>query len=146
MTSVPSSPCLNCRGVPATHRYNPNHPALQSRSYLPFKCLIFLFRHHLPESRSQGISLKGWEVSVSNDAASQFSWTVCLFQALDSLLYFYKSIRSEVWHFQFLLTQIYCLHKSLLSFKQSFCFSSTLRIVFTLTCDYIVTHAHIWAA
>ena len=29
--SVPSSPCLNCRGVPATHRYNPNHPTLQSQ-------------------------------------------------------------------------------------------------------------------
>ena len=29
--SVPSSPCLNCRVVPATHRYNPNRPALQSQ-------------------------------------------------------------------------------------------------------------------
>lgn len=29
--SVPFSPCLNCRSVPATHRYNPNHPALQSQ-------------------------------------------------------------------------------------------------------------------
>ena len=29
--SVPSSPCLNCRGVPATHRYNPNRPALHSQ-------------------------------------------------------------------------------------------------------------------
>ena len=65
---------------------------------------------------------------------------------LDSLLYFYKSIRSEVWHFQFPLTQIYCLHASLLSFKQSFCFSGSLRIVFTLTSDYFVTRAYIWAA
>ena len=69
-----------------------------------------------------------------------------LFQALGSLLYFDKSIRSEVWHFQFPLTHIYCLHKSLLPFKQSFCFSGSLRIVFTLTCDYIVTRAYIWAA
>ena len=97
-------------------------------------------------SSSQGINLKGWAVLASNDAASQFSWTACLFQALDSLLYFDKSIRSEVWHFQFPLTQIYCLHKSLLSFKQSFCFSGSPRIVFTLTCDYIVTRAYIWAA
>ena len=34
--------------------------------------------------------------SVGDEAASQFSWTDCLFQAYDSLLYFYKSIRSEV--------------------------------------------------
>ena len=30
------------------------------------------------------------------EAASRVSWTACLFQAYDSLLYFYKSIRSEV--------------------------------------------------
>ena len=35
-------------------------------------------------------------VSERFEAASQFSWTSCLFQAYDSLLYFYKSIRSEV--------------------------------------------------
>ena len=72
--------------------------------------------------------------------------TTCLFQASGFLLYFDKSIRSEVWHFQFPLTQIYCLHKSLLPFKQSFCFRGCLRIVFALTCDYIVTRAYIWAA
>ena len=33
---------------------------------------------------------------------------------------------------------------SLLPFKQSSCFSDSLRIVFT--CDYIVTHAYVWAA
>ena len=76
----------------------------------------------------------------------QLSWTACLFQALGFLLYFDKSIRSEVWHFQFPLTQIYCLHKSLLPFKQSFCFRGCLRIVFALTCDYIVTRDYIWAA
>ena len=57
-----------------------------------------------------------------------FLWTACLFQAYDSLLYFYKSIRSEVWYFQFPLTQIYFLHKSLLLFKQSSCFSDSLGI------------------
>ena len=67
-----------------------------------------------------------------NEAASQFSWTACLFQAYESLLYFYKSIRSEVWHFQFPLTQIYYVHKSLLLFKQSFCFSDSLGISFTI--------------
>ena len=33
---------------------------------------------------------------------------------------------------------------SLLPFKQSSCFSNFLKIVFT--CDYIVTHAYVWAA
>ena len=33
---------------------------------------------------------------------------------------------------------------SLLPFKQSSCLSDSLRIVFT--CDYIVTHAYVWAA
>ena len=33
---------------------------------------------------------------------------------------------------------------SLLPFKQSSCFSNSLRIMFT--CDYIVTHAYVWAA
>ena len=33
---------------------------------------------------------------------------------------------------------------SLLPFKQSSCFSDSLRILFA--CDYIVTHAYVWAA
>ena len=33
---------------------------------------------------------------------------------------------------------------SFLPFKQSSCFSNSLRIVFT--CDYIVTHGYVWAA
>ena len=41
---------------------------------------------------------------------------------------FTKNIRPEVWHFQFPLSQIYYLHKSLLLFKQSSCFSDSLRI------------------
>ena len=70
-------------------------------------------------------------VSERFEAASQFSWTSCLFQAYDSLLYFYKSIRSEVWYFQFPLTQICCLHKSLLPFKRSFCLSDSLIYFFS---------------
>ena len=106
----------------------------------------------LPESSSssQGISLKGWAVSAENDVYSDPRCrTACLFQASGSLLYFDKSIRSEVWHFQFPLTQIYCLQKSLLPFKQSSCFreSALLSIIYFLlcvlylTCDFIVTHA-----
>ena len=56
---------------------------------------------------------------AENDVASDGRFgTACLFQASGSLLYFDKSIRSEVWHFQFPLTQIYFLHKTLLPFKQ----------------------------
>ena len=61
-----------------------------------------------------------------SDTTEWLNWTE------DFLLYFYKSIRSEVGHFQFLLTQIYYLHKSLLPFKQSSCFSDSLRISFTI--------------
>ena len=68
-----------------------------------------------------------WET----EAASQFSWTACLFQAYDSLLYFYKSIRSEVWYFQPPLTQIFCLHKSLFPLKRSFCLSDSLIYFFS---------------
>ena len=85
----------------------------------------------LPESSSssQGISLKGWAVLAKNDVASDSRYrTTCLFQASGLLLYFDKSIRSEVWHFQFPLIQIYYVHKSLLLFKQSSCFNDSLRI------------------
>ena len=48
---------------------------------------------------------------------------------LKSLFYtFTKNIRPEVWHFQFPLSQIYYLHKSLLLFKESSCFSDSLGI------------------
>ena len=51
-------------------------------------------------SRSQGISLKGWTVSAGYVVASDSNYrTTCLFQASGFLLYFDKSIRSEVWHF-----------------------------------------------
>ena len=58
----------------------------------------------VPESSasSQGISLKGWAVSADNAVASDSRYgTACLFQASGFHLYFDKSIRSEVWHFQF---------------------------------------------
>ena len=49
-------------------------------------------------------------MSVENDAASDSrGGTACLFQASGLLLYFDKSIRSEVLHFQLSLTQIYYL-------------------------------------
>ena len=66
----------------------------------------------VPESSSssQGISLKRWAVLAENDAASDSRCRpACLFQASGLLLYFDKSIRSTVLHFQFTLTQIYCL-------------------------------------
>ena len=56
----------------------------------------------LPDSSSssQGISLKGWVVSADNDVASDSRCgATCLFQALGFLLYFDKSIRSEVLDF-----------------------------------------------
>ena len=46
-----------------------------------------------PGIQPEGVSGVG---ERETEAASQFSWTACLFQAYDSLLYFYKSIRSEV--------------------------------------------------
>ena len=49
-----------------------------------------------PGIQPEGVSGVG---ERETEAASQFSWTACLFQAYDSLLYFYKSIRSEVWYF-----------------------------------------------
>ena len=67
--SVPSSPCLNCRGVPATHRYNPNSPMLQSQITYPS---VSLFGRHLLESSSssQGINLKRWTVSAMRQPLS----------------------------------------------------------------------------
>ena len=54
---------------------------------------------------------------VGHEAASQFSFGLPLYFKFKILLYFYKNIRSEAWHFQFPLTQIYYLHKSLLLFR-----------------------------
>ena len=54
--SVPSSPCLNCRGVPATHRYNPNCPALQSQiTYL----LVSLFGLWSPALAARNSTWRG---------------------------------------------------------------------------------------
>ena len=80
----------------------------------------------------QGFNLKSWTVSANETASQLFFWTGSLFQAYDSVLYFYKSIRPEVWYFQFPLTQIYYLYKSLLLFKQSSCFSDSLGISFAI--------------
>ena len=74
----------------------------------------------VPESSSSspGINLKGWAVSVDSDVASDSRCRdICLFQTSGFLLYFDKSIRSEVW----------------LSFPHP--------DLLYLTCDYIVTHA-----
>ena len=49
-------------------------------------------------------------MSAENDAASDSRCgTACLFQASGLLLYFDKSIRTEVSDFQLPVTQIYCL-------------------------------------
>ena len=117
---------------------------MQTKNFRTYKLGSKKEEKPVPESSSssQGIRLKGWTVLVGNDVPSDSRYgTTCLFQASGSLLYFLKSIRSEVWHFQFPLTQIIV---SLLPFKQSSCFSYSLRIVFT--CDYIVAHVYVWAA
>ena len=54
---------------------------------------------------------------VGDEAASQFSFGLPVYFKFKILLYFYKNIRPEVWHFQFPLSQIYYLHKSLLLFR-----------------------------
>ena len=56
------------------------------------------------------------------------------------LLYFDKSIRTEVSHFQLPDTQIYCLLVALQTVPASAILSESF------TCDYIVTHAYVWAA
>ena len=123
------------------------HTRLVAQKSCGLNLLFLIITVPESSSSSQGISLKRWAVLAENDAASDSRYgTICLFQALASLLYFEKNIKSEVWHFQFPLTQIYYLHKTLLPFKQSFCFIDSLRILFTLICDYIVTHANVWAA
>ena len=121
----------------ATHSFLPGTMLLEAVSEENKR-----IRCQSPAPAARGISLKGWAVLAGNDVASDSRYgTTCLFQASGSLLHFFKSIRSEVWHFQFPLTQIIV---SLLPFKQSFCFRDSLRIVFT--CDDIVTHAYLWAA
>ena len=65
---------------------------------------------HLSESSSssQGISLKRWAVLVESDVASDSRYGIHVyFKHQVFFLYFDKSIRSEVLHFQLPLTQIY---------------------------------------
>ena len=101
---------------------------------LPKVYFYFEFEKHCcwsPAPAARDSTWRGEWCWWETEAASQFSWTACLFQAYDSLLYFYKSIRSEVWYFQFPLTQICCLHKSLLPLKMSFCLSDSLIYFFS---------------
>ena len=94
----------------------------------PWPCVWFKSAN-VPESSSssQGFNLKRWPV-LANETASQVFLDCLFISSLYSLLYFYKNISPEVWHFQFPLSQIYCLHKSLLLFKQSSCFRDSLGI------------------
>ena len=81
-------------------------------------------------------------MSAGNDVASDLGFgTTCLFQTSGLLLYFFKRIRSEVFHFQLPLTQIYYL---LVALQTEFLLQRFSQNVFT--CDYIVTHAYVWAA
>ena len=66
---------------------------LFTASFLSFSAGVQLQQ---PGIQPEGVSGVG---ERETEAASQFSWTACLFQAYDSFLYFYKSIRSEVWYF-----------------------------------------------
>ena len=74
-----------------------SHPYMTTGKTIAFTRRTFVGKvMSIPESssRSQGISLKGWAVLASD---SKYR-TLCLFQASDFLLYFDKSMRSEVWH------------------------------------------------
>ena len=104
-------------------------------------------------SSSQGISLKGWGVPADNDVASDSRCgATCLFQASGFLLYFDKSIRSEVWHFQFppprfTVSRNHCCPTNRVTASSILSESTLLSIIYFLlcvlylTCDYIVTHA-----
>ena len=62
-------------------------------------CLLPFILCWSPAPAARGSTWKGEQCRQETEAASHFSWTACSFQAYDSLLYFYKSIRSEVWYF-----------------------------------------------
>ena len=81
-----------------------------------------------PGIQREGVSGVG---ERETEAASQFSWTDCLFQAYDSLLYFYKSIRSEVWYFSSHGPRFIFLQKSLLPLKRSSFLSDSLIYFFS---------------
>ena len=93
-------------------------------------CLGNEQRSFLPESNSssQGFNLKRWTVSAREMRQPLSFLGLPVYFKFKILLYFYKNIRPELWHFQFPLSQIYYLHKSLLLFKHSSCFSDSLRI------------------
>ena len=62
----------------------------------------YIYFYNIRISPNAGVQFQQPEIQpkemngVGDEAASQFSWTACLFQTYDSLLYFYKSFRSEV--------------------------------------------------
>ena len=98
---------------------------------------------HLSESSSssQGISLKRWAVLVESDVASDSRYGIHVY--FKHQVFFYiltKALGQRFYIFSFPSPRFII---SLLSFKQSSCFSDSLRIVFT--CDYIVTDAYVWA-
>ena len=75
-----------------------------------------------PEEMS-GVGKKWGRLSIFLD---------CVFiSSLRFSFIFYKSIRSEVWYFQFPLTQICCLHKSLFPLKRSSCLRDSLIYFFS---------------
>ena len=89
----------------ATHSFLPGTMLLEAVSEENKR-----IRCQSPAPAARGISLKGWAVLVGNDVASDSRYgTTCLFQASGLLLYFFKSLRSKVLHFQLPLTQIYYL-------------------------------------
>ena len=99
---------------------------------------------HLSESSSssQGISLKRWAVLVESDVASDSRYGIHVY--FKPQVFFYiltKALGQRFYIFSFPSPRFII---SLLSFKQSSCFSDSLRILFT--CDYIVTYAYAWAA
>ena len=79
-------------------------------------------------SGSQGFNLKRWTVSA-NETASQFSFGLPVYFKFKILFYtFTKTLGQRFDIFRSPLSQNYYLHKSLLLFKQSSCFSDSLGI------------------
>ena len=98
---------------------------------------------HLSESSSgsQGISLKRWAVLAENDVASDSRFGTHVY--FKHQVFFYILTKALGQRFYIFSSPSPRFIISLLSFKQSSCFSDSLRIVFTR--DYIVTHVYAWA-
>ena len=118
------------------------HTRLVAQKSCGLNLLFLIITVPESSSSSQGISLKRWAVLAENDAASDSRCgTACLFQAS---VFFYTLTKALSQRFYIFSSPSPRFIVSLLPFKQSSCFSDSLRIVFT--CDYIVTHAYVWAA